>query len=490
MNNSTRGVWFFTILLLSSLVVKVQAQSDTILMRINERAITLKEFVYLYEHKSIEAFDTPQKCAEELIDFLLLSAHAKAQGLDTLSSFREKMKEYQDSCNLSALLPSSLLQHARIGTEPMARLSLILLKTPQNASSHLLKQTEGKIDSIYQALQNGMSFQEAVTNYSVYKQQLLLKKAQMSNELIATIEKMEPGSYSPPFFEPQGMCIVKLHQIDVREVAYDAKKIDSLIDVRLQSLKEELLYQCNESAKNDLFRAQTPNMPLFRIANKEYHFSDFQHFANHFPMAIQGQWDAFVKRSILHHFYDNLQQSLGYRLNAQFKTDSLLVTAFNEQLNRSLPTDEELANYFETHKKQYAWQEKRFKGIVLQAADKKLLKSVRKWLKKMPYEEWQDALKVVINKNEMRVLSVQQLFSKGDNPYVDEKIFKQGKAIVNSQFPYVELLGEQLKRPEDVNMVKDNVLHDYMNAKRTDLMNKLRSSSTIELNQDVLKTVN
>ena len=207
-------------------------------------------------------------------------------------------------------------------------------------------------------------------------------------------------------------------------------------------------------------------------------------------MAIQGQWDAFVKRSILHHFYDNLHQSLGYRLNAQFKTDSLLVTAFNEQLNRSLPTDEELANYFETHKKQYAWQEKRFKGIVLQAADKKLLKSVRKWLKKMPYEEWQDALKMVINKDEMRVLSVQQLFSKGDNPYVDEKIFKHGKAIVNSQFPYVELLGEQLKRPEDVNMVKDNVLRDYMNAKSTDLMNKLRSSSTIELNQDVLKTVN
>ena len=171
-NNSARGVWFLTILLLSSLVVKAQAQSDTILMRINERVITLKEFVYLYEHNSIGSYNTPQKCAEELIDFLLLSEHARAQGLDTLPSFREQLKAYQDSCDLLALLPSPLLQHARVKTEPMVSLSLILLKTPQRASSHLLKQTEVKMDSIYQALQNGLSFQDAVANYSYYKQQL------------------------------------------------------------------------------------------------------------------------------------------------------------------------------------------------------------------------------------------------------------------------------------------------------------------------------
>ena len=444
----------------------------------------------MYKHKSIGAFDTPQKCAEELTDFLILSAHARAQGLDTLPAFREKMKEYQDSCNFSALLPSSLLQQARVEKESMVNLSLILLKTPQNASSHLLKQTELRMDSIYQALQNGMSFQEAVANYSACNQQLFLKKTQMSNELIAAVEKMEPESYSRPFYEPQGMCIVKLHQTDVRGVAYDDKIIDSLIDTRLQSLKEILRYQCDESAKNELFRTNTTNKPLIKIADKEYSLSDFQRFTNHSPMAIQRQWDAFVKWTLVNHYYHNLHQSLDYRLNEQLKADSLLVTAYNEQLNSSLPTDEELTNYYEAHKKQYAWPEKRFKGIVLQAADKKLLKSVRKWLKKLPYEEWQDALRMVINKNEIRVLSVQQLFSKGDNPYVDEKIFKLGKAVVNPQFPYVELLGEQMKRPEDVNMVKDSVLHDYLHAKREDLMNNLRSSSTIELNQDVLKTVN
>lgn len=490
MNNSTRGVWFLAILLLSSLVVRAQAQSDSILMRINERTITLEEFVYLYEHNSIGTFETPQQCAEELIDFLLLSAHASKQGLDTLPSFREKMKAYQDSCNLSALLPSSLLRHARVESEPMVSLSIILLKTPQNASSHLLKQTETKMDSIYQALQNGMPFQEAVANYSAYKQQLLLKRAQMSNELIATVEKMEQGSYSQPFFEPRGMCIVKLHQAGVRELAYNEEKIDSLIDIRIQTLKEKLPYQCDESAKSELFREQTTNKPLLKVADKEYYFSDFQRFANHFPMTIQRQWNAFVKWILVNHFYDNIHQSLDYRLNEQLKADSLLVVAYNEQLNRSLPTDEELTTYFETHKKQYAWQEKRFKGVVLQAADKKLLKTVRKWLKKLPYEEWQDALGMVINKDEMRVLSVQQLFAKGDNPYVDEKIFKQGKAVVNSQFPYVELLGELLKKPDGVNMVKDRVLHDYLRTNRDVLMNKLRSSSTIELNQNVLKTVN
>ena len=213
---------------MSSLVVKAQAQSDTILMRINERTITLKEFAYLYEHNSIGSYDTPQKCAEELIDFLLLSEHARAQGLDTLPSFREQLKAYQDSCDLLALLPSPLLQQARVETEPMVSLSLILLKTPQRASSHLLKQTEVKMDSIYQALQNGLTFQDAVANYSFYKPQLLLKRPQMSNELISVIENMEPGNYSHPFWEPQGMCIVKLHQKDVPEVAYDDKKIDSL----------------------------------------------------------------------------------------------------------------------------------------------------------------------------------------------------------------------------------------------------------------------
>lgn len=487
---NARGVWFFTILLLSFFVHKIQAQANTCLLRVNNRIVTLDEFEQVYRNQAGEINNTPEEYAHELIDFLLLATKAETLKLDTLPSFRSAIKVYKDSVDFSALLHPHSLETTLVETEPMVNVSLLLLRLPQHISSRRLQRTEHTIDSIYTLLQQGFSFDEAVGKFSAYKQPLLLKRAQLSKELLDAIDTLENGKFSQPFHEPQGICIVRLNQKNHRDVAPHPFKIDSIIDQKVQLLKQTYHFRCNERAKNELLRSQTTQKVLFNLGNREYHSSDFQTFAHAHPMPIQKQWDDFVKWAVLQCYYKELHQSLDYTLNLRMRCDSLLVKLYQDSIMPMHPSEETLTTYFLAHKKQYTWKEKRFKGIVLQSADKKMLKSVRKWLKKLPYDEWQDALRMVINKDSLKVLSTQQLFCVGDNPYVDEKIFKQGKAKSNPQFPYVEVYGKRLKSPEDVNMVIDSVLDDYLSDEKERLLNELRASSNVEINQEVLKTVN
>lgn len=485
-----RGVWFLTILLLSSFVVKAQELSDEWLMRINNRVVTLDEYRYLQENCAKNDNRFSEDFLSQFTDFLLLSSEAKTLQLDTLPAYRQAMKTYQDDCDKSAVWASTSLQQAKEMSEPQMNLSLLLIKLPQHHSSFQQKQVVALMDSLHARLQHGASFQEVVEKHSFYKEPLLVDKTQLSKEVLAVLDSLNEGDYSSPFFEPQGICMVKLHRRNIREQKISQQKLDSLLAIRVEEIKSELGFACDEIAKKELFSKKSTDKVLFRIGDTSYGMAHFSRFAAQSPMTIQRQWEAFVRWAVMDNYFNRLHQSPGYRFNLQQKSDSLLVSIYQQTLATPMPTDDELRRYFQEHQKQYVWKEKRFKGIVLQSADKKLLKSVRKWLKKLPYEEWQDALKMVINKDEVRVLSTQQLFARGDNPFVDELVYKCDEADANPLFPYVDVLGKRLKKPDGFNLVKDSVLNDYLKEKHRVLMAKLRASARIEFNEEVLKTVN
>lgn len=485
-----RGVWFLTILLLSSFVVKAQEPSDEWLMRIHNRVVTLEEYRYLQEQYAKKENPSSEDFLNQLTDFLLLSSEAKALQLDTLPAYRQAMKNYQDDCDKSAVWTSASLQQAKEMSGPQMNLSLLLIKLPQHHSSYQQQQAVALMDSLHAQLQHGASFLEMAKKHSCYKEPLLVDKTQLSKEVLDVLDSLNEGDYSSPFFEPQGICMVMLHRSNIREQKISQQKLDSLLANRVEEIKSELGFACNEEARRELFAKKRTDKELFRIGNTSYEMAHFTRFAAHHPMTIRHQWEAFVRWAVMDNYFHRLHQSPGYRFNLQQKSDSLLVSIYRQTLATPMPTDDELNRYFQEHQKQYVWKEKRFKGIVLQSADKKLLKSVRKWLKKLPYEEWQDALNMVINKDEVRVLSTQQLFARGDHPFVDELVYKCDEAVVNPLFPYVDVLGKRLKRPDDFNLVKDSVLSDYLQEKHRALMTKLRASARIEFNEEVLKTVN
>ena len=57
-------------------------------------------------------------------------------------------------------------------------------------------------------------------------------------------------------------------------------------------------------------------------------------------------------------------------------------------------------------------------------------------------------------------------------------------------FPFTVVLGKKVKGPEDYLEVKDRLVTDYQSYLDSQWIARLRASAKVEINQEVLKTVN
>ena len=74
--------------------------------------------------------------------------------------------------------------------------------------------------------------------------------------------------------------------------------------------------------------------------------------------------------------------------------------------------------------------------------------------------------------------------------YVDEEIFNKGNTEPMTSFPFTTFLGEMLKGPETYQEVRGLLVGDYQNYLEERWIAQLRSTAKVEINQEVLKTVN
>ena len=79
----------------------------------------------------------------------------------------------------------------------------------------------------------------------------------------------------------------------------------------------------------------------------------------------------------------------------------------------------------------------------------------------------------------------------GDNVYVDKLAFKCGGFEPKEGYPYTWVLGEKLKKgPENLEDVRDKVVDGYRKQQKKDRMERLKQKYRVEINEEVLKTVN
>ena len=84
-----------------------------------------------------------------------------------------------------------------------------------------------------------------------------------------------------------------------------------------------------------------------------------------------------------------------------------------------------LLQYFKKHKKQYKWDEPRFKGMAYHVKDEADVAAVRNAVKGLPFGDWADKLRSTFNNDSVIRIRVEKgIFKKGDNPLVDRNEFK------------------------------------------------------------------
>ena len=151
-----------------------------------------------------------------------------------------------------------------------------------------------------------------------------------------------------------------------------------------------------------------------------------------------------------------------------------------------------LETFFRKHKKNYKWEEPRFKGIAYYTRKESDIKAGKKAVKGIAFDAWAEQLRKTFNADSVLRIRVEKgIFKKGDNALVDRKIFKTDTTVSPMKgYPYMAVYGKKLKAPKEMADVRGLVVTDYQEYLEKQWVDALRKKYEVTVDEHVLKTVN
>lgn len=508
------------VLLLTCLLgLSVFAQEDPVLMRINGKDITRSEFEYIY-NKNNSLNELESKTLHEYVDlfvnFKLKVAAAEAAGIDTTRAFRDELAGYRRQLAKSYLTDEEAEEayvsqfYDKMKADSCAgyvQVMHIFKYLPQTSTKALINETEVRMDSLYTVLSAhpDADFATYVEQFSDDKNPFWVSFLQTPEEFENVVFAMNSGEISKPFFSPQGMHIVKV--LDRKELPPFAEIKEEIsrrlarkmgiskgTEVLIEKLKKDYNCQLNDEAIRELETKGETDKALFMLNNQPYTGADFKIFAASYPRSQKQQLDAFVMKSVLDYENGRLEEKYpAFRLLMQeYKEGMLLFEISNREVwERAVADEAGQTAYFASHKSDYNYKEPRYKGVVIHCADKKMSKQIKKLIKKLPETVWADTIVKTFNKDSVEIVKVEAgLFAKGDNKYVDKLVFKTGSFEPLESYPFTAVFGKKRKGPDSYTEVRGPLAADYQNFLESLWVKRLRNESKVEINEEVLKTVN
>lgn len=457
----------------------VQAQqSDPIIMTVAGIDVPRSEFEYSYNKNNTDGVidkKTVDEYVELFVNYKLKVKAALDARMDTTTSFRREFAQYRDQQIRPVLVTDDdMLAEAHriydqtnenIGPDGLVNASHILLRIAQKASDAEQQEAKRRIDSVYTALQAGADFEALAKQVSqdpgsARRGGVLgwFARNQMVKEFEDAAFALQPGEMSKPFLSPYGWHIVLV--------------------------KERKQFEPFEFHKDNIFRFMEQQNMRNGIAERKL---DAQ---------VAASGNTVTKEQLLDKCADSLSAvDPEMRYLIQEYHDGLLLYDISNQLvwDKAAKDEEALANYFKKHKKKYAWDEPRYKGMAYHVKDAADVKAVAKCVKKLKFDDWNEALRSTFNNDSILRIRVEKgLFKKGDNKLIDREVFKVKDVQVDSVkgFPIDAVYGKLLKKPQDYTDVRALVVNDLQDEMERAWVADLRKKYAVTVNEEVLKTVN
>ena len=121
------------------------------------------------------------------------------------------------------------------------------------------------------------------------------------------------------------------------------------------------------------------------------------------------------------------------------------------------------------------------------------MKAVVKCVKKLKFEDWNEALRKTFNNDSIIRIRVEKgIFKKGDNKLIDREEFGVKGVQVDSVkgYPIDATYGKMLKKPQDYMDVRGLVVADLQDEMERLWVAELRKKYPVTINKEVLMTVN
>ena len=478
------------LLLACTLVIAASAwaqKDDPVLMTINGVDVSRSEFEYSFNKNNGEGV-IDKKTVEEYVDlfinYKLKVVAAMDAKLDTMQSFKEEFALYRDQqVRPSFVTDAEVLAEARhmydrmaenCGTKGLVLLAHIFLRLSTRTTASEQERVRQRVDSIYQALQQGADFAELArkvshdSNSSPNGGQLdWIMPNQVYKEIEDVAYALQPGQISRPFLSPVGWHILRV--IDRKQLEpFDSLKLRLVRNLEQQGIRDAIIEFKLKRMVDDSQGSLTREQILVRRSDSLSAIDDEMKY-------------------LIQEYHDGL---LLYEMSSR------------EVWEKAESDEAALVAWFQIHKKDYAWEEPRFKGIAYHVKNKKDIKAVKNCVKHLPFSQWTDVLRNTFNPDSVIRIRVEKgLFKIGDNPTVDRLAFKMRmpkdygdsslSSMINSDYPFEAVYGKKLKKhPEDYSDVRPQVVADFQQELEHRWVASLRRRYPVQVNKEVLKTVN
>lgn len=351
-----------------------------------------------------------------------------------------------------------------IGPRGLVHPAHILLELSTQATAQEQEKTRQRIDSAYRALQAGADFAELAKKISQdpvsSKDGGLLPwfgPGQTLKEFEDVAYSLQPGQMSSPFLSPIGYHIILMKERKQLE-PFDSLKNDLLTVLERREMRDDIV----NNKLRQMVKASNGTLTQDQILEKR---SDSLAAAD--P----------EMKYLFQEYHDGL---LLYEISSR------------EVWEKATENEAALKAWFDAHRKDYKWSQPRYKGIAYHVKDKKDVKAVKNCVKRLPFDQWAEALRTTFNPDSVIRIRVEKgLFKPGDNATVDRMVFKVPAEVKPLQdYPIDAVYGKKLKKPSDYTDVRAQVVEDYQNDLERRWVTSLRKRYPVVIHEEVLKTVN
>ena len=395
--------------------------------------------------------------------------------IDTTQAFLKEFAQYRDQqVRPTFVTDADMLAEAHqvydqtvknIGPDGLVMAGHILMRMGQQATQAEQQEAKRRIDSVYTALKAGADFEELARQVSQDPGSAHeavcwdgFRRNQMVKEFEDAAFALQPGEMSKPFLSPFGWHIILMK---------DRKQLEPF-----EFYKDNILrFLEQRNARNAITERKLDAM-------------------------VKASDGTLTKEQILERRADSLSQTdMDLRYLIKEYHDGLLLYEISNRTvwDKAAKDEEALARYFKKNKKKYTWDEPRFKGMAYHVKDQADVKAVAKCVKKLKFEDWNEALRKTFNNDSIIRIRVEKgFFKKGDNKLIDREEFGVKGVQVDSVkgYPIDATYGKMLKKPQDYMDVRGLVVADLQDEMERLWVAELRKKYPFIVNEEVLMTVN
>ena len=469
---------FLPLLFALSGACAAQNAADPIIMTINGKDVPRSEFEYSFNKNGSVEGAVEKKTVDEYVDmfinYKLKVAEAEAAGLDKNDSYKKEFLQYRDMQLTPYMVDEFFIDSIahmlydrtvkQLDGKDVLQPSHILIRVKQKDDEVQKAAAKLRADSIYTLAITGSDFEKLARQYSQDPGSArnggklgMIGPGTTVKPFEDAAYELQTGEISKPVFTDFGWHIIKMD--DRRPFgSYESRKPEIVEAIKAQGIEE---------------------------ASAEYRIDKI-------VKASDGRLtrEAVLDSVLAAHEGENLD--LKY-LVQEYHDGLLLYEISKRDLWDKVKADSvALEKYFKANKKKYLWKEPYFRGYVVQAKSKKVLKDAQKFLTKVEPSNYRKAVKEAFNKDSVCVVVSGPFFcKKGENDFVDYYVFGEKNAPAgNASFPFRGVSGKKLSQPKSYKDVKSEVVEDVQALKEKDWVEMLRKKYTFSVNEDVVKTVN